>query len=359
MTKVIKTWLLSILIITCSCLTTFAKFSDCELIASQKYTQEESSINQFNIISQTWGTGTNKYSNFLDINTQLAIIDTGSLNTAILNLKKYCCYNKLWWLSMKSETCKVDQKFFNDNALDSPYLFDHLFDVEMRRLYGSTWTNNIYTKTNMQVDSAWELNWSWWRARIDDKATDLSWANTQEMIDKYKRFWTKTPNSKYDIASEIEEAFSKSNHDFLTYTSGQWSSDKKWESVKIANALKEYEKRTLYDRYNNACAISEYLYALLTVWLPNGSITDKNTVIHQLSKNSCRNNVKSFIEAETAYTKYSIQLASNKLLNTYIDTYKEYLDGRSKTLTSIRRNSADRFSEVVKAVPKLVSRCSK
>ena len=304
MKKIIKLWLLYMLIISCCSFTTHASFSDCEYIASQKFTQSWN-INQFPVISQVWWTSKHNYSNFLDVDIQLAIIDTWSLNSAILNLKKYCCEKWLWWLSMDAETCKIDKKFFNDNALDSPYLFDHLFDVEMRRLYGDTWENKIYTKTNMWIDSFWELNWSERRTRIDGKSMDLSWANAQEIINKYKKFWTQ--NKEYNIVSKVEAAFTKSNKDFLKYVSWQWSSTNSWESIDIANALKNYEKRSLYDRYNNACAITEYLYALLTQWIAQNNITDQNSIIQILSLNTCKTATRNFINNETAYTKYVLQ----------------------------------------------------
>jgi hypothetical protein len=38
-------------------------------------------------------------------------------------------------------------------VIDSPYLFDHLFDVVMRRLSGLTGESDIYTETNMSSDA--------------------------------------------------------------------------------------------------------------------------------------------------------------------------------------------------------------
>ena len=121
--------------------------SDCGKFAAMSYTQKWT--NWFNVITQSRNTDSNKYSNFLSIDQQNAIIDNDSLNTAMLNLKKYCCEHEQWWLNQKSKTCIDDSVFFNDSALESPYLFDHLFDVIMRRLSGLTGEKNLYEKTNI------------------------------------------------------------------------------------------------------------------------------------------------------------------------------------------------------------------
>ena len=39
-----------------------------------------------------------------------AIINKTDLETAIFNLQKYCCENKIWWQSMKVKQCADDEK---------------------------------------------------------------------------------------------------------------------------------------------------------------------------------------------------------------------------------------------------------
>ena len=69
--------------------------------------------------------------------------------------------------------------------LDSQYLYDHIFDVMMRRLAWLTWDTDIYVGTNMSVDEAWKYSWKWWREFISSKAEDLSWSDSQGIIDEY------------------------------------------------------------------------------------------------------------------------------------------------------------------------------
>ena len=329
----------------------FADKSDCWTFAAMSYSNSTSADNWFQIINLSWWTDSNRYSNFLSNEQQINIIDKESLNTAMLNLKKYCCEQELWWLSASFETCKKDKTFFNDNVIDSPYLFDHLFDVVMRRLSGLTGESDIYTETSMSSDAKW-LEWRSW---INEQAENISWANPQIIINKYQQFWQpSSPQSWYDISEKLNTTFwGLSDQDFLTYVSGQW-----WtvESSNVAKALKNYENRTLYDRYNNACAITQYLYTLLDLWVTS---EDKIKIINQLSNNQCSEVIKKQIDNENTYVKLVILQAWNLFLQNYRQWYFSYLQDRTETLQTTRKNISDKFLDVVRGVPHLVRSCVK
>lgn len=322
--------------------------TDCDIFGHLPYTQQWK--NGFSIVDNVWGRNDNDYSKFLDVTTQEKIITKDDLNTALLNLKKYCCENELWWLNQKSKTCIDDKTFFNNNALDSQYLFDYIFDVMMRRLNGLTDDKNIYTSMT-EVDDKWKE----WRDRINSKATDLSWANPQEIIDKYNLYWSQSdPQMWYDITEKVYKTFNSSNHDqdFLAYVSGQW---KTGDSTSVANAIKNYDKRTLYDRYMNACALAEYFYALLDVWLDS---SDKDRVRERLSGGGlCNQIIQEQIDGERQYVERVEMDASNLYLSNYIEWYLWYLYNRWNKMKSLRRDSVDRFLDVVRAVPNLVNQC--
>ena len=327
--------------------------SDCWKFAELQYKQEGSAENGFNIVNLSRWTSTNIYSNFLTIDEQSAIIDKESLNTALLNLKKYCCTNELWWLKQQYKTCQDDKEFYNDNALDSEYLFDHIFDVIIRRLTWLTWVNDIYTKTNMTVDKKWEER----RARISEQALNTSWTNPQTIIDQYQKVREQSPSSTwYNIKDKIYDTFYLSDQDFLAYVSWQWSSEKSDESKKVAEAFKNYDKRTLYDRYDNACALSEYFYALLDLWVTS---SDKNTIRYKLSDWACSNLVKQQIQQENYYVKEVIQRQTNLFMENYITTYLSYYQNRTDTLKDTWSKAKDKLLDVVRAIPKLIQSCVK
>jgi len=330
---------------------TLANDSDCWTFGKLPYKQEWSDKNWFNIVDSSRETNTYNFSKFLTIDEQKAIITKDDLNTALLNLKKYCCEKELWWLTQSSKTCKDDAIFFNENSLDSKYLFDHLFDVIMRRLNWLSWSNDIYTKTNMTVDDLWSKR----RNRITNQAENLSWANPQIILDEYTKFWKASPTSLWhNITTQTDATFwDLSNENFLLYVSWQGSSD---ESTQIANALKNYNKRTLYDRYNNACALTEYFYSLMDVWINS---SDKIKIIKKLANWACKKAVKNQIEWENKYVTIVTQKSSNLFLVNYIKWYISYLQSRQKKLQSTEKNASDKFLDVIRWVPHLVKTCVK
>lgn len=344
------------LIAICSCflcITSATDNSDCWKFAALYYSQTWSD-NWFNIITKVRGTSENRYSNFLTVDEQNAIIDKASLNTAMLNLKKYCCENEFWWLTQNSETCKIDNGFFNNNALDSPYLFDHLFDVIIRRLTWLTWEQYIYTNTNMIVDEKWRER----RERIIKESLDITWANPQTLIDKYQEVRQQSPSSAwYNIKDKIHATFWRlSNDKFLLYVSWQWWSEENDESKQIAEALKKYNDRTLYDRYDNACALSEYFYALLNQWVDS---SDRIKTINRLSKWDCNSAIQKQIKNENNYVREVIQRQWNLFTKNYVQEYLKYLQDRTNTLKDTRSKSKDRLLDISRAVPKLIKKCVK
>lgn len=303
----------------------------------------------FDIVNTSRWTSSNRFTNYLSVGEQLAIIQKDDLNTALLNLKKFCCENKLWDLS--ADTCKKDQPYFNDNALDSQYLFDHLFDVTIRRLNWLTKDTDIYTKTNMSTDDKWTSRRNW----IDEQAKSTAWSTPQTIINKYQQVWKQSPaNLGYNITSRIYATFwDLSNQDFLIYVSWKWDTT---ESETVANAMKNYKERTLYDRYINACALSEYFYSLLDVWVNSN---DKSKTIKRLSDNSCDKIIERQIDWENAYVVLVIQKSANLFLSNYVEWYISYLYERQQKLEKLIKDVWDRRLDVTRWVPNLENSTTK
>lgn len=345
--KISKKILIIPIILSCSVLNfIFADDSDCWKFGWMRYKQDWN--NWFEIVNNSRETESNPRTNFLTIEEQTSIITKNDLNTAMLNLKKYCCTHELWWLKQDFETCKDDSIFFNDNALDSPYLFDHLVDIMMRRLSWVAGDDNIYTKTNMSLDELWTS----WRERIDEKATSTEWASPEIIINQYKKVWQQSPsNYGFDITKRIYNIFNQNPNNFLQYVSWEWNTE---DSKKVANALKSYKHRKLYDRYMNVCALSEYFYALLNVWSDSN---DKGKIFGGIT--ACENMVKNKIKQENEYTTLVVQKASNQFLSNYVGWYLSYLHWRQLTLQKLFKEITDRRFDVINAVPCLQRACVK
>jgi len=326
----------------------FADNSDCWIFAIDRFINTWDANNSFQIVKSVRWRDDFIYSNFLTVEQQTDIIDIDSLNTAILNLKKYCCEKELWWLSFERETCKADKNSFNPNSLDSPYLFDHLFDVIMRRLNWLTWENDIYVDTKMTVDEKWAER----RSRITEKAEDLSGSDVQSIIDKYKEFWKY--NLKYDIASQMDAQFwDAGNDDFLKYVIWSWWKESEED---IANALRNYKDWSMYDRYHNACALSQYFYALMNVWIKSD---DRIRSINKSARWLCNDAVKQQIVNENRYIWLVAQKEWNRFLYNFVNGYISYLHDRRNTLRETQKDIHDRLLDIAKKVPHLVKSCVK
>ncbi len=309
--------------------------SDCWIFWIYSF-QQNWSTNWFTIVNQSRETQ-NEFTNFLTIDEQKAILTKNDLNTAILNLKKYCCNNEKWWLKKDDKTCTEDISFYNDNTLDSPYLFDHLFDVIMRRLNWLSGDNNIYTKTEMTVDNSWAER----REFITDKALSSEWASVQSIKTKYNQFrkW----QSEYYIADKIYNMFwSLWSQDFLKYV----------KNSELSDSIKNYNEWSLYNRYKNACALSEYFYALLNV---SQTSTDKE----KIRSSSCEAIIDRQIIWDNEYTSLVTKNASNLFLTNYIKEYINYLSVRQLNVENLWKSTTDRWLDVIRGVPCLQRKCTK
>lgn len=322
--------------------------SDCGLFGVEIFGAEENNT-WFSIVNQSRETN-NWFASFLTIDQQKAIITKNDLNVAILNLQKYCCEKKLWWLTKDSQACKKNKTFFNDNSLDSPYLFDHLFDVIMRRLNWLSGEKNIYK--NMTLDDKWSERRKW----IDEKATATEGTSPQTIINKYQEFRQQSSSDLwYNITQKLNSAFNWSKQEFLNYV---WWLDGNEESTTVSNALKHYNERTLYDRYTNACALSTYFYSLLSVF-KEWTSTDKSNVLWKISYSSCTNLTQKQIIWENNYVSLVTRRSSNLFLSNYLEWYIDYLYSRQSKLQDLWTKTKDRWLDVIRGVPCLQRTCTK
>lgn len=318
-----------------TCLT-FADDSDCWVFGNYSF-QQNGSTNWFQIVNDSRETSSNRFTDFLTIDEQKSILSKNDLNTAILNLKKYCCNNEKWWLKKELDTCQKDISFYNDNSLDSPYLFDHLFDVIMRRLNWLSWDKNIYTKTEMTLDNSWVER----REFMTNKALSTDWASIQSIKNKYLQFWKW--QSEYYIADKIYNMFWRLwNQDFLTYI----------KNSELSDSIKDYSNWSLYNRYKNACALSEYFYALLNVSHPS---SDKE----KIRSSSCEAIVDRQIVWDNEYTTLVTKNASNLFLTNSIKEYINYLSIRQLSVENLWKITTDRWLDVIRGVSCLHRKCTK
>jgi hypothetical protein len=105
-----KKTLTTLLIIFISCISIQTFANDCNIVKN----------NENNLITRY--TALNEYHKFLPID---------SFTTIVKNLKAYCCSQNLIECSEEEIANLSETKY-----PESPYLFDHLIDITMRRLDG-------------------------------------------------------------------------------------------------------------------------------------------------------------------------------------------------------------------------------
>ena len=271
------------------------------------------------------------------------IIDKDSLNVAFLNLKKNCCQ----YLNAKNleghtfyeqhtNSCEEDKTYFNTNVPRSYYLFDHIFDVMMRRLNGEV--EEIYPEVSLDEKGQER------RERINEIAEDIEGEVPATIERKYKEY--RTIDNKNSLHGIAEDA-SPGSFDYVNaMTAG--------ENLEILN---RYEERTLGERYDNLCNVAGYVYFVFNTVNENMiAITETKSML--LGSNVCSKATNSRIEAENHYIENMIVLKSNELLIRNVESYITYLDKRLRDLQDTMGKAKNSFFAVARKVPKLVQHCN-
>lgn len=252
-------------------------------------------------------------------------IDKKSLNFAILNLKNAC--------NSKSD----------ENRIKSLYLFDHIFDIIMRKY---AWIEKDFYNW-LSLDEKWKE----WREYITKIATtkgrdnDEDFKNPNQIISKYKEM--RTTHKEYNINWELINIYASNHWILWNYIT---ESQKGWDKIK--EIIDEYENWSLTDKYNNACDISILIYSIL-IWTENGFSEVSNNLVN------CTNIAKNQIEKENNYTNIVIQKTTNLFQKFYVSKYVEYLNWRINKLEKTRKDSDDKFNYIANAIPKIVRNCKK
>ena len=247
-----------------------------------------------------------------------SILPDESIKKVFDNLKSYCCGSKIY---TNCSGFVVDQ-----NVPDSPYLFDHMLDVYLRRLDAKQWDDNggdlIYW---LQPDPKWHE----WRKYISDIANNIDGYVPGDIASKYKETWK----------SEI-------------YVSKFWNggNNESWAS-QIEKAMDNYNNWALWDRYDWACDVVMYLSLLYT----NHEQQEQKTWY-----DACRNLVTNRINAEKSYTEAVMQwkwtLLLERSMSTYLDTY--FFENKLAWLQDIVFQIKTIFTEINKWIKQLIHECN-
>ncbi len=249
------------------------------------------------------------------------ILPKPAIKQAMLNLKSFCCDQKL----IELETCSEDNQISSDWVYPmSAYLYDHILDVSMRRLdakeAGKNGEDLIYGLLPDQTGKGW-------REFITKQANNKDWSIPLQISTKFKE------NRESGINSL--KAWNQSSNEI-------W-----WEEE-----FSDYADWNLADKYKNVCETSIYLY-----WDWKEDI-DRKTLNKAYQK--CEDMSNKRMQKEFNYTKAILMQKWNRLLynniKSYLDTY--FSQNKLVALQQLVFNIKNTFNEVNKAVIELVSPCS-
>lgn len=241
---------------------------------------------------------------------------------AIKNLKKYCCFNteQLKW----DKNCEQSKyEAIQDDYPKSPYLFDHILSVMVRRLW-SSWHNYVWVDMDKKAEE--------WFNFVAKYAKKKEWANPKEFQAKYKEYrfndksreksedWkldTKTPKYKislYDGTSEWE---------YINVIE-VWNIK---STIKDPDKFKKLDEWDLTTKHLNVCQTAIYLT------MKQGRFDSKDESNLRI-QNNC---LKKIYELDSKYTEYFSKVMttqSNLLAQNTTSKFKQNIDNRNSIVTS-------------------------
>jgi len=246
----------------------------------------------------------------------------------MLNLKAYCCYAGLIY---DKETCENDKDKFQDIYPQSPYLYDHLLDISLRRL---DVIGNVYDLSVSDLDSK-AVEWKNYIVKDVAENEDGNFAMWVE--NEYSDAWA--VNTNYQNKFE--------QYDVALY----------YNIDKLKDISTYYDEASLIQRYEEVCGLNVSLYYILMSTLEKESD-------HKLESdwfNKCKDYivpnrlVEEMIYVKTIVLKKSMQLLHSSI-NSYI--YDYYGKNRLMHLQEDVMKLTDLFQTMAKNLSEGTNQCN-
>ena len=256
-----------------------------------------------------------------------------ALEMAIKNLTSYCCKNVLNQQKGPLDSRCKDTINLTDNYPESPYLFDHLIDVGLRRLDGI----NTY---GLKPDDTGNT----WRTFIRWAATNPDPTVPKTITGSYAKYWS----------LHTVYIFKKIHLKIENMSTGEiWT---------LATFLGEYNNQatlsvSLADKYNNLCRIARNIYEKkpwekVVIW---GDKLSKGRSYYT----DCQGMVANRINQEHTYIKWIlINKAADMLQKNFEAIHKQFVQDKLTALQETISRIRDMIQTVVRQAP-YCTKCSK
>lgn len=225
-----------------------------------------------------------------------------TIEQAFINLKAYCCLQK-------NISCSDAEKAIlpKSNYPKSPYFFDHLFDITMRRLDGVQ--SLAY---GLEPDPTGKK----WREYTDAVAKNPNGVQAKTIQETYKEYRTLHPEATKNLNTVAKNFFEINN-----------------------------ETLSLADKYSKVCPLMKWLYE---------KIQSEPTIIWtKFETNSffkkCDNLVNKRVSQESAYVKILMTKKSTQLLNETMKAYTKtyFVEDKLMDLWTLVNKVKDSFQTIV------------
>lgn len=241
------------------------------------------------------------------------VLPDDAFNQALQNLKAYCCSQVVQGSCTQKEKDNLPKLY-----PESPYLFDHLVDVSMRRLDGID-----KLAYNLTSDPTAKER----RDYITKVANDPTGSQSSTIETTYKKYWKENTETKKNM-----ETF-------------------------IANYNKDVTTLSLEDKYDTLCGLMNAIYKKTQTKNPIiiGSAWENNSFL-----NGCQNIVQDRVKRENSYVKMIMIKKSNQLFDETTKAYtkKYFAEERITGLWTLIAKVQDAFKTIVQqaAVSKTCSK---
>ena len=239
------------------------------------------------------------------------VVPIPGFKQALINLKAYCCSQVV------PQACAwEDKKNLPENYPESPYLFDHLLDITMRRLDGDKGLAYGVDPDTTALER---------RNKITEIANNPDGWTAKEIEDIYKEY--RTPNT--NTTKKIDE-------NMTTVLKNYWKN--------------ELATLSLFDKYATLCTIIKSIYQDFKTdnKIPIGSYNGGKNFF-----NKCETMVKDRVIRENGYVKILMVQKSNKLLDNANKAYtkKYFVEEKMMGLRNLISKVKDTFQTIVQQAP--------
>ena len=252
---------------------------------------------------------------------------------AFWNLQTVCCRNENFQKENVGICNDNPKHFVEGKGPASRFIFDHFFDILMRKLDGTT----VYEVVKPDPIA------SEWYTKLKEIKEKNEWQSNTGIDILYQQYWTPTT---WIILGYLNNP---SVEDKMYYFRS-WDGGQRNNQAILANYSSSGV--TLLDRYTNVCNLASFFY-----FLSNGAAKDFDDITRGSVQNNCVSVVETRIGVDIAdiiHTKVSSNLRyfQNRTQNNlaYIKLRNENL---SKTLVKI----SDSFANVMKLSQKITPNC--